>query len=99
MGQAKQLLPEYFFNCHSPPFDTEAQVVAALQYYLWQWDRGEETHQWLPDTSLENTWTNMERLAVLVQSVSGSLSWRPADKLRSIVAGSKQQLVGLCLEC
>ena len=95
----KQLAPDYFSTHRKPPRDTDAQVAAALQYYLWQWEKGSSKKPWLPDTSLQNTWTNIERLASVFRGVSSSTSWRPEDKLRSIVAQSKKELVGLCLEC
>ena len=99
--QAKQLIPEFFSTRRhlDRPWGQHAELVAAFQYYLWQWDRGEETGQWRPDTALENTWTNMERLACLLQDEPAVLNWKPVDKLRSIIAKSKKQLIGLCLEC
>ncbi len=41
----------------------------------------------------------MEHLASLFRGVSSAYTWTLEDKLRSIVAESKKQLVGLCLEC
>ena len=53
---SKQVIPEYFATRRDLPSGNDAQMVAALQYYFWEWDKGEETHQWLSATSLENTW-------------------------------------------